>query len=87
MQTFPKLMLTYLLTDARKLCQIHSTFDSKIFYQLEEKKSTGKSVFSYRTLPYTLIMKVAAEEMDWTVYWKDQQKGKGKHTVEYECAE
>jgi hypothetical protein len=70
-------------TDAKKLCDIHCNFDESIFYELARKIS-GDKKFEYRDLDYTLNMKVAAGELEWVIFWRDREKGKGRTEVKYE---
>jgi len=41
-------------------------------------------VTEYRELDYTLVMKVAAGELDWVINWRGQQRGREQFTVEYD---
>ncbi|CAG8977831.1 hypothetical protein HYALB_00008997 [Hymenoscyphus albidus] len=74
---------TRLDSNAKRLCKINCNFDSGIFYDLEEKQ-VADSMAKYRELSYTLKMKVAAGELEWIIYWQDQQKGAAQVNVEYE---
>lgn len=74
---------TRLEPGARKLCTFKSDFEEEIYTQLEEKTAVDAES-KYRKLDYTLVMKIAGGELDWSVYWRDQKKGAAKVTVEYE---
>jgi len=69
--------------NSRKLCQIHCNFERTIYYDLR-KQWTPDGAGEYRELDYTLDMRVAAGELEWVIYWRDQQKGRAKVEVEYE---
>lgn len=70
-------------SDSQKLCTIRCNFDEEIFEKLEEKTGIDGHT-KFRELRYTIKMTVTAEGLDWVVFWRDQQKGRGQHTVEYE---
>jgi hypothetical protein len=54
-----------------------------MFYDLERKQAVDGHT-SYRELDYTLVMKVAAGELDWVINWRGQQRGREQFRVDYE---
>lgn len=69
--------------DTKEHCHIKCSFDEKIFQQLDERMSKIGNI-PYRELDYTLDMKAAGGELEWIIYWRDQQRGRAKVQVDYE---
>ncbi|PVH75767.1 actin-like ATPase domain-containing protein [Cadophora sp. DSE1049] len=78
-----KIPPTRLDSGARKLCNFKCNFEEDIYIQLKEETAVD-GISKYKELDYTLDMKIAAGELNWSVYWRDQKKGAAKVIVEYE---
>ena len=70
-----------------KLCVINTSFNDRIWDELSESPGASNPDLVYsRVLDYQLKMRVAAAELEWTVYWQDEAKGRANFRVEYEVS-
>jgi len=68
--------------EVKKVCTIKTDFGPSMFGNLNRNvTSYGKE---YRTLDYTLDMRVTAEDIEWTIFYQNEKKGQEQISIEYE---
>ena len=79
---FFELLIGSLFKEVKKVCTIKTDFVPDMFNNLNTRKTSyGRE---YRILDYNLNMKVTAEDIEWTVFHQNEQKGKENVSIEYE---